>query len=97
MPPSSANTNASSNTAKAPMTQLMIAAGPAMVVAFSAPSSQPEPITEPTEVKRTAIRPTSRFSAGFCADSCDEPFASPPGVAAWASKTEMYPLLRSET
>src|SRR3954470_11026198 len=60
MPPSSACTNASSITAAAPTTHEMIAAGPAIFVAFSEPSSQPEPMTDPTEVKRSAVAPMSR-------------------------------------
>ncbi len=54
--------NASSMIAAAPTTHEMIAAGPAIFVAFSAPSSQPEPITDPTEVNIRPIRPKSRRS-----------------------------------
>jgi hypothetical protein len=49
------------------MTHEMIAAGPAICVAVSAPSSQPEPITEPTDVNVRPVRPTSRRSEP-CAD-----------------------------
>ena len=46
-----------------PMTQEMIAAGPAAIRPSWAPNSQPEPMIEPIEAHIRPIRPISRFSA----------------------------------
>src|SRR4051812_25868550 len=45
-----------------PMTQEMMAAGPAAMSPFWAPNSHPEPMMEPTEAQISPILPTSRTS-----------------------------------
>ena len=42
----------------------MMAAGPAALDAFSVPSSQPDPMTDPAETMNSASSPTSRRSLG---------------------------------
>ena len=48
------------STIAAPISQEMIAAGPATLEAVSAPSSQPDPIIDPTEANMRPTRPTRR-------------------------------------
>src|SRR5260370_37431981 len=48
----------------APMIHEMMAAGPAASDACSAPSSQPDPMTEPAETMKSGSSPTSRRSLG---------------------------------
>ncbi len=60
--PSSACTSASRMIAAAPMTQEMIAAGPAVWSAPCAPNSHPEPMIEPVDAHSSAMNPISRFS-----------------------------------
>jgi hypothetical protein len=47
-----------------PMTHEMMAAGPAAFDAFSVPSSQPEPMTEPADTMNRGSSPISRLSRG---------------------------------
>jgi hypothetical protein len=49
-------------TATPPMTQAMIAAGPAACAAYSAPNSQPEPMIELSDAQTAPMKPISRFS-----------------------------------
>ncbi len=60
MPPSSAWIRASTMIMTPPMTQEMMAAGPAAIRPFWAPKSQPDPMIEPTEAQIRPILPTSR-------------------------------------
>src|SRR4051794_14831296 len=62
MPPSSAWTSASRIIAPPPRIHDTTAAGPAIVDALSAPKSHPEPMIEPTDVKRSPTNPMSRRS-----------------------------------
>ena len=62
MPPSSACTRARMMAATPPMTQAMIAAGPAYWAANSAPNSQPEPMMELSDDQTAPMNPISRFS-----------------------------------
>src|SRR3954451_17950203 len=62
IPPSSAWTRASTRIATPPMTHEMIAAGPAVISAFCAPKSHPEPIIDPTDAQSRPISPTCRLS-----------------------------------
>src|SRR4051812_9406296 len=62
MPPSSACGRARITMATPPMTQEMMAAGPASIRASLGPNSQPEPMIDPIEAHISPIRPTSRFN-----------------------------------
>ena len=44
-----------------PIAHDSIAAGPAVMAAFIAPKSQPDPMTDPTLANNRPIRPTSRL------------------------------------
>ena len=57
----------------------IIAAGPATLDAFSVPSSQPDPMTEPAETMNSASRPTSRRSLGGTSDMSAVLIPCPPG------------------
>src|SRR5579862_4123260 len=48
-------------TATPPMTQAMIAAGPAACAAYSAPNSQPEPMIELSDAQTAPMNPISRL------------------------------------
>src|SRR3954466_8025638 len=60
MVPSSAKTRPISRIMIAPITQEMMAAGPASVAAVSARNSQPEPMMEPTLANNRPTTPMSR-------------------------------------
>jgi hypothetical protein len=62
MPPSSAWTSARTSITRAPSTQEIIAAGPAICDAYRAPNSQPDPITDPSQTKSNPIVLTSLCS-----------------------------------
>src|ERR1700754_1028714 len=64
MPPSSACTGASRIIAAPPRIHEMIAAGPAISDAPSAPNNQPEPMIDPTDVNISPTKPISRRSRG---------------------------------
>src|SRR4030088_2613326 len=67
MPPSAAWTSARNRITTAPNIHETSAAGPATFDAVRAPSSQPEPMIEPTDANVSATRPTLRCS--FRSDS----------------------------
>src|SRR6202012_4019019 len=59
--PSSAGIRPRTTTATPPMTQAMIAAGPAACAAYNAPNSQPEPMMELSDAQTGPMNPISRL------------------------------------
>src|SRR5208282_5908725 len=69
-----------------PMIHEMMAAGPAALDAFSVPSSQPDPMTEPAETMNSGSSPTSRRSLGGTSERSELiPHASLSAIAGGSS------------
>src|SRR3954447_7066319 len=66
MPPSSACTSARTMIITPPISQEMMAAGPAAIRPFCAPNSQPDPMIDPIEAQVSPTRPISRLSEVVC-------------------------------
>ncbi len=62
IPPSSAWTSARRITATEPISQAIMAAGPPISEQARAPKSQPDPMIDPSEVRRSPKNPMSRVS-----------------------------------
>src|SRR5579859_5259618 len=78
-----------------PMTHEIRAAGPAALDAFSVPSSQPEPMTEPAETMKRGSSPTSRLSLGGTSERSAGPLIPLPSLGAKLGYVSLVPNYRS--
>src|SRR5436190_2828707 len=77
-----------------PIPHEMRAAGPAKVEAVSAPNSHPDPMMDPTDVKRSPTNPTSRRSRRRLCVGALTPVVTPTSVAtlALSMRTPLHAL-----